>query len=657
MPSNKSSRQRIQAIRKRPRKDRQARGPGPNTPELNAPETPQNQAQKDLQDVQQTKSDLAELVPYNPRLLNRSRTQLQLGDWEKLADLDVHELEHNPAAAELRLLAAAGCLQKGGDQAKARARTLMKSAIDAGLDRESVARILIGGASNTLGRIAALSDRSDDKVMHHFRSAIALAVPDADAELLLQPTATRQLVQLARASGSAALMDMAQRTALSLPLDDAPPKEADTQPEAADENAQIISPAHDTPSIPLKLTIDGQVYKTQLQPNHPEAFSLEGDELVYDLPGNTPGYLVTSQGGDFEKPSNLHSIKLKPNTAYELSGHIPLRGDQNPIFWFFEYANGKRSASASFPTKDGAFTAHIRTTANPESINFGIRLGGKGRLDVNGLQLQLRSGADVEITQTLQSQLKQLGSNLEAALKKNQEARSQQNLSQLESFMRLQNYLGSDFVLPEMHGWAVSPDFGVLLINLLEAKAYDLVIEFGSGVSTAIVARILQKQKQRKPDQHTVFVSFDHLEQYFNQTRQQLTTAGVLDHVQLELAPLVDFTTADKRVFQYYDCAPALKAAAAKLNTQQPRVLVLVDGPPAATGELARYPALPAVLSALPEQATVDFLLDDYIRQDERNIVAAWEQDLTRQQRPHSKTEYTKMQKQACLLRIEPNSA
>ncbi len=657
MPSNKSSRQRIQAIRKRPRKARQARRPAPNTSQLHAPETPQNQAQQDLQDVQQAKYGVSELVPYNPRLLNRSRTQLQLGDWEKLADLDEHEVEHNPAAAELRLLSAAGHLQKGGEHAKARARSLLESALDAGLDRESVARILIGGASNTLGRIAALSDRSDDKVMHHFRSAIAIAVPGADAELLVQPTATRQLVQLARASGSEALLDRAQRTALRLPADKREKNAVSSAPKQQPEDRAEPSQSGYLVSIPFEFTVDGQRHQTQLAPNHPKYFRLEGDELVYELPVNTPGYLVTNRHGDFESTESFHCIQLKPNTAYELSGHISVQSEQNPIFWFFEYANGKRSASASFQTKDGDFTAHIRTTANPESINFGIRLGGKGQLEANGLQLQIRSGADVEITQTLQSQIKQLGSNLEAALNKNQEARSQQNLSQLESFMRLQNYLGSNFVLPEMHGWAVSPDFGVLLINLLEADAYDFVIEFGSGVSTAIVARILQKQKQRKPDKYTVFVSFDHLERYFNQTRQQLTAAGVLDHVQLELVPLVDFTTVEQRVFQYYDCAPSLKAAAAKLNTHQPRVLVLVDGPPAATGELARYPALPAVLSVLPEQATVDFLLDDYIRQDEKNIVAAWEQDLTQQQRPHSKTEYEKMEKQACLLRIESSPA
>ena len=334
--------------------------------------------------------------PFDPHLLTRARTQWQFGDWQSLAKLaeDQYHLAQHPQRAELRILATAGALQSQAEPDAAAAKAQLKLSIEEGASRDAVARMLIAGVYHSLGRIAALSEKSEDKAMQHFRSAIALAVPDADTALLVQPTATRQLVQLARASGSQALMDMAQRTALSLSSDDAPPKEAGTQPEAADENAQITSPAHKTPSIPLKLTIDGQVYKTQLQPNHPEAFRLEGDELVYELPGNTPGYLVTSHAGDFEKPSKLHNIKLKPNTAYELTGHIPLKGDQNPIFWFFEYVNGKRSASASFPTKDGAFIAHIRTSANTESVNFGIRLGGKGRLLVPGPNVRISIASD-----------------------------------------------------------------------------------------------------------------------------------------------------------------------------------------------------------------------------------------------------------------------
>ncbi len=391
MPSRRTSKQRIQAIRTRQRKARKLRPEAYAAPQSN---NPQDRAEHTQQDLTASAQAQSSLVPYNPRLLNRSRLQLQLGDWEKLADLDDHELEHNPAAAELQLLAAAGHLQKGGEQARARARALIVCAMEAGLNRESVARILIGGASNTLGRIAALSDRPDDKVMHHFRSAIAIAVPDADTDLLLQPTATRQLVQLARASGSEALMDMAQRTALSLPADEPVQNAVGSAPEQQPEDRMEPSKPGGLISIPLEFALDGQRHQTQLAPNHPKYFRLEGDALVYELPANTPGYLVTNQNGDFESPDSFHRIQLKPNTAYELSGHISVQGEQNPIFWLFEYANGKRSASASFPTKDKAFTAYIGTTANCESINFGIRLGGKGRVMVSSLNVSLNTAAD-----------------------------------------------------------------------------------------------------------------------------------------------------------------------------------------------------------------------------------------------------------------------
>ncbi len=380
MPSNKSSRQRIQAIRKRPRKDRQARGPAPNTPELNAPEAPQNQAQKDLQDVQQAKSGLSELVPYNPRLLNRSRTQLQLGDWEKLADLDEHELQHNPAAAELRLLAAAGYLQKGGDQAKARARSLLQSAIEAGLDREFVARILIGGASNTLGRIAALSDRSDDKVMHHFRSAIAIAVPDADAELLLQPTATRQLVQLTRASGSAALMGMAQRTALSIG-NGVEFDEESSDGRQLDEGVALLT-------LPLRYQ-DEETTELRFFTNVGHAFSKQADLLRFDLKNGAKAYLVTNPGGSFEDPPGPESFKLQPETLYGISGQIEFQGDAAPIVWVFGYEDEKLVFKKSFSTRQGQLDDEFRTEANVLHGSIGLRLAGSGEIQGKPSHLEI----------------------------------------------------------------------------------------------------------------------------------------------------------------------------------------------------------------------------------------------------------------------------
>lgn len=217
MHPSKSSRKRIRAIRNR---RNQAREKGVQA------QTSGRASRANADIATDRKSGLVEerplwrddnaLAAYNPRLLHQSRTQLQLGDWEKLADLDEYELEHNPAALELQLLAAAGHLQKGGEQARDRARALLDRAIEAGLDRESVARILIGGAFNSLGRCAALSNQSIARVRKHFTSAVTVIAPDVDAEALVFPHATRQILMLGKVARCETLIQLSHQLGLEL---------------------------------------------------------------------------------------------------------------------------------------------------------------------------------------------------------------------------------------------------------------------------------------------------------------------------------------------------------------------------------------------------------------------------------------------------------
>ena len=64
---------------------------------------------------------------------------------------------------------------------------------------------------------------------------------------------------------------------------------------------------------------------------------------------------------------------------------------------------------------------------------------------------------------------------------------------------------------------------------------------------------------------------------------------------------------------------------------QQPlrRLLIVVDGPPGATGPQARYATLPALLQAIPADPArplqVTLLLDDLIRADEQATASAWQ--------------------------------
>jgi hypothetical protein len=212
--------------------------------------------------------------------------------------------------------------------------------------------------------------------------------------------------------------------------------------------------------------------------------------------------------------------------------------------------------------------------------------------------------------------------------------------------------MGPDFIIPDMHGWPISPDFAVLLIRVVEAGGYDAVIEFGSGVSTAILAKALTKVTQPNGSAPVPFVSFDHLEKYYHQTAASLDQAQLRHQVDLQLVPLAKVELSDSTSCQYYTCQPALTQLRKRLDKTCPKILVIVDGPPAATSPKARYPAIPLLWETFEGKADFDVLLDDYIRDDEREIVQAWEDYLVSRDAKVEKREYLRLEKQACLLEI-----
>ena len=221
---------------------------------------------------------------------------------------------------------------------------------------------------------------------------------------------------------------------------------------------------------------------------------------------------------------------------------------------------------------------------------------------------------------------------------------------QLEAFMGVQNYLNHGEHLPGMHGWPISPDFALYLVELIDGNDYDLILEFGSGTSTVVIAKALARiarQQHGKPS--TVQVAFEHLEQYHAQTQANLQHAGLLEAVQLELAPLADFKALNGSTYSYYSCHAALHKLAGQLSSDI-KILIIVDGPPASTGKHARYPAVPSVLAGF-KGAHIDILLDDYIREDEKEIVQLWLKDIE-VEGLIAQMSTRKMEKDACLISI-----
>lgn len=220
---------------------------------------------------------------------------------------------------------------------------------------------------------------------------------------------------------------------------------------------------------------------------------------------------------------------------------------------------------------------------------------------------------------------------------------------QLQAHADLQRYLDGGSLLPALHGWAISADFARELLALFDAGAYDLVVEFGSGTSTVLLALAIQRGRRLGRERLPALLTFEHQTDYHQQTLRQLESAGASGIADLVLAPLQPYRTANERTYPYYACQAALGEAAGRLAGPSPSLLVVVDGPPAATGRHARFPAVPLLLEHFPD-ARFDLLLDDYRRRDEQQVVSKWQVEFEARGFEVAATEL-ELEKQACLLR------
>lgn len=161
--------------------------------------------------------------------------------------------------------------------------------------------------------------------------------------------------------------------------------------------------------------------------------------------------------------------------------------------------------------------------------------------------------------------------------------------------------------LRQAGGWAL--DVGLLahVAELLDGYPAPRVLEFGSGRGTKSLARIVANRGGS-------LVSVEHDPTWYQRTSVELEAAGLGGHAMVRLCPLVDveFFTVPGR---FYDMS--------WLRPEDRFDLVIVDGPPAATCKMARLPAFPAI-AAHVAPGGFHLLLDDFERDDERQIVAMW---------------------------------
>jgi predicted O-methyltransferase YrrM len=184
-----------------------------------------------------------------------------------------------------------------------------------------------------------------------------------------------------------------------------------------------------------------------------------------------------------------------------------------------------------------------------------------------------------------------------------------QLISQIDATLQIHHRLPTDGPVPLMGGWAMSPVGMKTLIDLASAPEVSLIVECGSGTSTIFLAMALE----RAGKSNARVVSLEHLDEYADLTRTQLQALGLDERVEVRVAPL-EPVTIEAEDFLWYS-----KSSYQDLSGID---LLLVDGPPGATGPKARFPAYPVLKASLASRAVL--ILDDTVRRDERRIAETW---------------------------------
>jgi hypothetical protein len=152
---------------------------------------------------------------HDAELFEQARMQWQFGDWESLIRIDSARIEEHPDRAKLALLVASAH-QQLNDHLSARRHTRLAKAW--GCDRRTIARLLIAGVHNTLGRAAALA-HDETLALGHFAAAVDGV--SGDMRLACQARSVREVARLGLYGRAGKLIE--QQLGGKLPPEPIPP--------------------------------------------------------------------------------------------------------------------------------------------------------------------------------------------------------------------------------------------------------------------------------------------------------------------------------------------------------------------------------------------------------------------------------------------------
>lgn len=165
-------------------------------------------------------------------------------------------------------------------------------------------------------------------------------------------------------------------------------------------------------------------------------------------------------------------------------------------------------------------------------------------------------------------------------------------------------------------GSAIRPFCMAHIINNIILNHRQNILEFGSGISTILIARLISRQRA-----DCRVISIDHDLEWIRRLQWLLKEEELEDYVHLVHAPLKSCKHSAEGS-PWYDTAVLDRELSDRVFD-----LVVIDGPPAweEGQEMARYPAMVYIFDRLNESFTI--YLDDANRQGEQQILARWQRE------------------------------
>lgn len=155
------------------------------------------------------------------------------------------------------------------------------------------------------------------------------------------------------------------------------------------------------------------------------------------------------------------------------------------------------------------------------------------------------------------------------------------------------------------------------LMNEIVLNKRTSILEFGSGLSTILMANVIKKFSLQAK-----IISIEAEEEWVHRIRAKIVDMELSSIVTIVFAPLKNETTLGRNN-KWYNIQEHL----AVLRESAPYDMVLIDGPPAYHEDIAlsRYTAIPFIKSLLANEFAI--FLDDANRHGEKIIMEAWKRN------------------------------